>query len=129
MPTTLPDLILLDAVTGTGAGLVIGNAQGVRYSNGTGVNRNEYPVNSKVIMALSTTSGSGAATILVQTSDDNSSYTTVNTQTMAVPSAGGTSRKSFVFKTSKPYMRLNVSAISGTGAAITSYCTYGSLGQ
>ncbi|MES2531936.1 MAG: hypothetical protein V4636_12940 [Pseudomonadota bacterium] len=130
MPTTLPDLILFDGKTSTGAGGAIGNAQGMRYANGAGVNRNEYPVQMKVIVNLRDSTSGGTVTFAMQDSDDNSSYTTRTSVTLTIPTGAVMVRKAFIFKSSKPYVRANVTASSGGSApTVDSYCTYGSLGQ
>ena len=67
----------------------------------------------------STTADAGAATILIQVSNDGVNYITMGTITLVL----GTSVTSdgFAVANTYEYYRANVSAISGTGAKVTVY--------
>lgn len=74
-----------------------------------------------IYSAASTSSGAGSATFRITESSDNSTFTgifqtTESTITLSTTAAGGVV---FIpFETSKKYVRLELSAISGTGATI-----------
>jgi hypothetical protein len=67
----------------------------------------------------STTTSTGAATVLIQVSNDGANYITMGTITLTL----GTSITSdgFAAANTWEYYRANVSAISGTGASVTVY--------
>jgi hypothetical protein len=67
----------------------------------------------------STTASTGAATILIQVSNDGVNYITMGTITLVL----GTSATSdgFAVANSYEYYRANLSAISGTNAKVTVY--------
>jgi hypothetical protein len=67
----------------------------------------------------STSASTGAATILIQVSNDGVNYITMGTITLVL----GTSATSdgFAVANSYEYYRANLSAISGTGAKVTVY--------
>jgi hypothetical protein len=64
-----------------------------------------------------TTSGAGAATVVIQVSNDNSNWITAGTITLTL----GTSETSdgFAFDAHWEHVRANVTAISGTGAYVS----------
>lgn len=72
----------------------------------------------RVYAARGTTSaGAGAATILIQGSLDGTNWITLATITLTL--ATTSSADGFASTAPWPYIRANVSAISGTGAAVT----------
>ncbi|TXG77634.1 hypothetical protein E6Q11_02575 [Candidatus Dojkabacteria bacterium] len=91
---------LLSAVTGTGAGSAAGKAQ-----NGM-----------KTFQATVTGTGAVTATVLVEVSNNNVDFITLGTITLS-----GTTSSTDGFASEAPWAwyRGNVSAISGTGAAVT----------
>ena len=102
--------ILLNAVSTTGAG----GAWNPRDTSAIAT----YTQHS--FQAVGNTSAStGAATILIQVSNDGVNYITLGTITLTL----GTSVTSdgFAVANSYEYYRANVSAISGTGAQVTVY--------
>lgn len=131
MPTTLPDLVLLNAKAATGAGSGIGFAERVRYGNGAGVNRNGFPTRLKVRIVLADTTTGASATVLIQDSDDDVTYATLATYTMSIATGAPNSQMlDGLFVTSKMFVRANVTALAGGSApTVTSYCTLGSFGQ
>jgi hypothetical protein len=66
-----------------------------------------------------TTASAGAATILIQVSNDGVNYLTMGTITLTLGTA--TTSDGFAAANSYEYYRANVSAISGTGAQVTVY--------
>ena len=66
-----------------------------------------------------TTAGSGAATVLIQVSNDGTNFITMGTITLTL----GTSATSdgFAVANTYEYYRANVSVISGTNASVTVY--------
>lgn len=91
---------LLNAVTATGAGTAINN-----------------PNVQKTYQAAGTTaSGSGAATIKVEGSNDGANWDTIGTITLTL----GTASTSDSFTSNDRYRKIrgNVSALSGTGASV-----------
>jgi hypothetical protein len=100
--------LLLNAATATGAG----TAWHPRDVPAT----NTYIVHS--FQASGATSAStGAATVLIQVSDDGTNYLTLGTITLTL----GTSSTSDGFATLNTweYYRANLTAISGTGASVS----------
>jgi hypothetical protein len=97
---------LLSAATGTGAGTGKPNAAITKTYQASGT----------------TASGSGAATILVQGSNDDANWDTIGTitLTLGVSSTSG----SFVSADRYLYVRGNVSSISGTGASVNASAGY-----
>lgn len=80
------------------------------------VNAKTFPP-LRTFQAYGTTSaGAGAATILVQGSNDNSNWVTLGTITLTL--ATTVSNDGFVAFSPWPWIRGNVSAISGTGASV-----------
>ncbi len=130
MPTTLPDLILLDAAAGTGAGPGIGFGQSMRYANGVGTNNlNAWPRLFKARVELKDSTTGASATVLIQTSPDNVTYTTIDTYTLSL-AAGTQQVLARTYKTASRWFRANVSALAGGSApVVNAYCTYGSFGQ
>jgi hypothetical protein len=64
-----------------------------------------------------TTAGAGSATILVQGSNDDTNYDTIGTITLTLATTTGSD--SFKSADRYKYVRGNVTAISGTGAAVS----------
>jgi len=66
-----------------------------------------------------TTAGTGAATVVIQVSNDGVNYLTLGTITLTL----GTSSTSDGFAVSNTweYYRANLTSVSGTGAAVTVY--------
>lgn len=94
---------LLDAVTATGAGTAL-----------------ESWMKDKLFQAKgSTSSGPGAAVVLVQGSNDNSTWETIATFTLTLGTV--VTSDSFASDSKWRYIRGNVQSISGTGAAVTLY--------
>lgn len=131
MPTAIPDLILCDAQTGTGAGAgVIGDAVQLRYAKGAGVNRQRTPRKFKVRAVLTDTTTGATATVLIEHCDDNSTWVTLGTIALSLAVAGNQQANAGrVFSTTKKYVRANVSAIAGGSApTVNAYLTLGTLG-
>lgn len=136
MPTAIPDIILLDAKAAASAGNGIGiQGQGMRYQNKTGVaNTARFPNKFKVHARLSDSTTGASATILIQESDDDSSYDTVATIALAIgtndPNQVAAGKGNGVLVTTqKRYVRANVSALAGGSApAIDAYLTLGTYG-
>lgn len=93
---------LCSAATGTGACTTIGPVKSGR----------------KVYQAVVTGSGAVTATVLIQgtTNATTQGWITIGTITL---SGTTTATDAFVTNTSWPYVRGNVSAVTGTGAAVT----------
>ena len=133
MPHTPPDLYMAYNQTANGAGFVLGNAQGGRYSRGAGVNRNQYPVIMKIRVRLEDSTAGASAAVAVQTSPDNVTWTTQYTfpaSSLTIGSAlTATKSKGFTFKSGLPFVRLNMSGLTGgTAPTLYAYCTYGTWG-
>lgn len=131
MPTTLPDLILLDGVAATGAGPAIGYGESKRYADGVGLNQNAFSHLFKARVELKDTTTGASATVVIQTSPDNVTFTTIDTFTMSIASTAPNSQVlARLYKTNSRWIRANVTALAGGSAPIVnSYCTYGSFGQ
>lgn len=102
--------ILLNAATATGAG----DAWHPRDTSAIAT----YTQHSFQAVG-STTTSTGAATVLIQVSNDGVNYITLATITLSLttsPSSDG-----FAVANSWEYYRANLSAISGTGAKVTVY--------
>lgn len=97
------DADLLSAVTATGAG------SGLQL---TGVIRSFHAKGS-------TSAGAGAATIKVQGSIDNTTWVDLGTITLTLATTA--TADGFVSQAPWKYVRGNVTALSGTGAAVTLY--------
>lgn len=131
MPTATPDLILADAQTGTGAGVAVGFGERMRYANSTAVkNSNGFPQKFKVRVILKDSTTGGSATVAVQESDDNSTYTTLKSFSLAIASTDPNQKMlNGLFSTTKRYVRTNVTAIAGGAApAVNAYMTLGTFG-
>ncbi len=131
MPTTLPDLILLDAKASTGAGLVVGIGEQMRYANGAGVNRNKVKTRFKMRVQLKDTTTGATATVLIAGSNDNSSYTTIKSFALEITSADPNQvALTGLINAEYRYFRGYVSAIAGGSApVVNAYITLGSFGQ
>ncbi len=131
MPTTLPDIILLDAKAAATAGEGVGFGEEMRYSNGTGRNQNKYPHKFKVNVQLKDSTTGASATVLIQESADNSSYTTLLSIALVIGAADPNQvAKEFLFTTKLRYVRANVSALAGGATpVVNAYMTLGSFGQ
>ena len=102
--------IILDGATTTGAG----NAWHQRDTSAMAT------YNYHSFQAVGNTSAStGAATVLIQVSNDGTNYITLGTITLTL----GTAKTSdgFAVTVNWEYYRANVSAISGTGATVSVY--------
>jgi hypothetical protein len=64
-----------------------------------------------------TSSGTGAATVQVQVSNDNTNWLTLGTMSLSLSTTATTD--GFASDAVWPFVRGNVTAISGTGAAVT----------
>ncbi len=136
MPTAIPDIILLDDATGTGAGNGVGlQGQGMRYQNKTGVaNTARFPTKFKVHATLRDSTTGASATVLIEESDDDSTYTTLATIPLVIGTndpdqVGAQDGNGFLCSTQKRYVRGNVSAIAGGSApAVDAYMTLGTYG-
>ena len=93
---------LLSAVTSTGAGTAIDDA--------------DLPLRTYQAYGQ-TTAGSGSATIKVQGSNDGTNFVDLGTITLTLTTS--TSTDGFVSNANWRYVRGNVTALSGTGAAVT----------
>ncbi len=131
MANTVPDLILLDAATGTGAGDAIGVGERMRYANGAGRNQNKWATRFKARVQLKDTTTGASATVQIQGSDDNSSFTTIKTFTLAIGTGDPNQvAKAALVVANYKWFRANVSAITGGSApVVNSYCTFGTFGQ
>ena len=101
MNETTKAIALLTAATATGAGAAVNGIRGV-----------------KTFQAIGTTSaGAGSATIVIQGTVDQSNWNTIGTITLTL----GTSATSDSFTSDDRFLavRANVTAISGTGAAVS----------
>ncbi len=127
MPHTPIDFQFQKAVTSAADGKVFANAQGMRYALGAGVNRNLYPWYAKLRLIAYDTSNGGIVTFLVQDSPDDVTYTTRVTKALTIASLQTTF--GLLFKTSNPYLRVRISALSGgttpTGSVYGTIGTYG----
>lgn len=75
-----------------------------------------------IYSAAATSSGAGAATFRVTESDDNSSFTGIYQSTESSLVLSSTAQAGEIFipvQTRKPFIRLELSAITGTGATVT----------
>lgn len=131
MPTAIPDLILMENKTATGAGtgvIGLGGPQ-TRYAKGVGVNRNQYPRKFKVRAALTDSAAGATATLTLEHSDDASSWTTIGTMALTLVAGTQNQGSSKLFSTTKKYVRGNVTALTGGSApAVTAYLTAGTFG-
>lgn len=64
-----------------------------------------------------TSSGSGAATVLIEVSNDSTHFMTVGTISLTLGTSA--TQDGFVMEGSWAFVRASVTAISGTGAAVT----------
>ena len=98
--------VLLKSVIATGAGATLPNP-----SFGSAVAAKTFQANGRV------STSTGAATVVVQVSNNNSDWITLGTITLTL----GTSSTSDGFASLAPwaYVRGNVTAISGTNATVT----------
>lgn len=71
--------------------------------------------------AANTSSGAGAVTFTVQHSDDNSTFTDCGDHSLTLSTTAQAGVAFIPFETSKRYVRLAITAISGTGATVTYY--------
>lgn len=131
------DIYLLYRATGTGAGPGIGNAEVERYARGAGVNRKGFPWYTKIRITARDTSTGGSAIFQIQTSPDNSTWTTLAwSPTLTIPATGP-----FVASISKllkmplvsgvwnNWLRINVSTFNqGTALTLDAYMTVGGYG-
>ena len=97
-------LTLLSGATATGAGSTVEPETAARAFQASGL----------------TSSGAGSATVLVQVSADGTNWMTLATITLTLTTS--TSSDGLHSTTLWKYVRGNISAISGTGAAVTLIC-------
>lgn len=132
MPHTPHEFVLLDAKAATGASDALGiGGSAMRYGNkGSTPNQNQYPVKFKVRCQLTDSTTGATATVKIQGSDDNSSYSDIYSFPMSIASGGPNAVASGkVFVTSKRWIRANVTALAGGSApAVNVYCMVGTLG-
>jgi hypothetical protein len=102
--------ILLNAATTTGAGTAWNPRDTAAYAT--------YVQHSFQAKGA-TTASTGAATILIQVSNDGVNFITLGTITLVLGTS--TTSDGFAVANSYEYYRANVSAISGTGANVTVY--------
>jgi hypothetical protein len=117
--TATPRIILASNITTVTTGLVVG-LQGdlLQFGQATQKSLIDIPISVNVVNR----NASSTATVLFQTSPDNSAWTTRATLTFTSSTTPQT-RKGFVGTLKAPYCRINVTAISG--AAIDSVLTVG----
>lgn len=96
---------LIDAATVTGAGSKIGRKPGLTSVLGYGT----------------TASGAGAATINIEVSNEGTQWVVAGTLTLTLATTvtTGTNTDGFNINAGWSFIRANVTAISGTGAAVT----------
>lgn len=96
---------LLDAATATGAGSSVQRATGL----------------TSVFAYGTTSSGAGAATINIEVSNDGTYWVVAGTISLVLATTvtTGTNTDGFNINAAWPYVRGNVTAISGTDAAVT----------
>jgi hypothetical protein len=98
--TNTMSVALLTAKAATGAGTTVSGRRGVKTYQASGT----------------TTAGAGAATVVIQGSNDDANWDTIGTVSLTL--ATTTSSGSFTSDDRYTYLRGNVTAISGTGAAV-----------
>jgi len=132
MAYAYPELIMQDAASGTGNGLAVGiGGPGMRYANSTSkLNSNRFPVKFKVRMQLvDTAAGTSTATVVVEESNDNSTYNTLATISLTNTTAALSVAKARLFSSQKRYVRARISAISGgTSPTLNAYMILGGGG-
>jgi hypothetical protein len=102
--------LLLDEATGTGAGLSWNERDTTANST----------YNFHTFQAIgNTTASTGAATVLIQVSNDGVNYLTMGTITLTLGTAVTTD--GFAVINNWNFYRANLSAISGTGAKVSVY--------
>lgn len=106
----MPTIVLANAVTATGAGFAFGP-----------LGDSITPKSSRTFMASGeTTAGAGAATVLIQVSNDKSNTANWMTAgTISLTLGTTTTADGLVIDAPWEFVRANVSAISGTGADVT----------
>ena len=132
MASAYPNLILQDAASATGNGISVGFGEQMRYGNNVSApDQDQFPVPIKVRVQLKdTATGAATATVIVEQSADNSSFTTVATIVALMASGGplavGHAR---LCKITKRYFRARISALSGgTAPTVNVYCILGGGG-
>jgi len=130
-------IIFIDQATGTITGIPVGNGEQMRFASAQGgakPNQNRFSWYAKIYASFTDTATGGAGTFLIADSDDNSSYTTRATFTLTIPAAAPYNAalmngNGTLFKTNKRYLRVQLSALSGTTApVINSWGTVGGYG-
>lgn len=98
---------LVDAKTTTGAGSTV-------------IRDELFPVTSALGWGI-TSAGAGAATITIEVSNDNSKWIVAGTLTLTLATTVTTTTNTagVTFTAGYKYVRANVTAISGTNAAVT----------
>jgi hypothetical protein len=102
--------ILLNAATTTGAGAA--------WQERDTTPKYTYGYHSFQAVG-STTASTGAATVLIQVSEDGTNFLTLGTITLVLGTSA--TNDGFAVANSWQYYRANVTAISGTGASVTVY--------
>lgn len=129
---TPPDIILLDALSTTGSSGGLGiQGQAMRYGNtGSAVaNQNYFPFKYKARVQLADTTSGASATVKIQTSPDNVTYTDVYSFSLSIGAGNKTNASSKLFSTNVRYIRAQVSAIAGGSAPkVNAYVTLGTFG-
>ena len=130
-------LIFIDQAAGAVAGHRIGNGEQMRFASAQGgakANQQGFSWYVKVYGSVQDASGGAAATILLQDSPDNVTYTTRATFTITTPAsapfnAAICNGNGVLFKTNKRYFRVNLSALTGgTTPIVNSWGTVGGYG-
>lgn len=103
-----PYIGLLAAAAGTGAGAAAAVQASPLIVTGGAEARQNVPVE----FVLSINGTANTATILIEHSDDGSSYTTFMTVSLVGPAVAGNASQQFVASLTKKFVRANVSAIS-----------------
>lgn len=132
MATAYPELIMQDAAAATGNGIPVGiGGPGMRYANSlTKLNANRFPVKFKIrLQLMDTVAGTATATVIVEESNDNSSYNALATIVLLNTAAALASARARLFSSQKRYVRARISAISGgTSPTLNAYMVFGGGG-
>jgi len=130
-------LIFVDQIAAAAAGHRIGNGEQMRLASAQGgakPNQDGFSWYIKVYASLTDTATGGSATVQLQDSPDNVTYTTRATFTLTTPAAAPFNAalmngNGTLFKTTKRYFRVNVSVMSGGAAPVlNSWGTVGGYG-
>lgn len=93
--------------------------------------KNTWPTRFKVRVQLKDSTTGASATVLIQGSNDDSSYTTIKSFSIAIATADPNQHTlTGLVKAEYKFFRANVTALSGGSApAVNAYMTLGSFGQ